>query len=250
MCTQLCFAAISPQLPSAAGTGCTAPEREAALHHESPGGRKTTATPEKLHTSSVFNRTQDRYPLGHGPWSYFLVVWSASRNTGLPGKKLHLRILLGMRIGFKRNNHHKCLISQIQLILLADFLFASCTSWADSPQQGGTSLVFVSKVHLQGSTGGLALAKTAEHPWKTCPMETACSYSSGPLSKARATQPGSAQHGNNLCHEISSNSEHIAVQPGDREELCASLNSSEKREPKPELSQMVPFSATHDKQIF
>lgn len=182
MCTQLCFAATSPQLPSAAGTGCTAPEREAALHHESPGGRKTTATTEKLHTSCIFNRTQDRYPLGHGPWSYFLVVWSASGNTGLPGKKPHLRILLGMRIGFKRNNHHKCLISQIQLILLADFLFTSCTSWADSPQQGGTSLVFVSKVHLQGSTGGLALAKTAEHPWKTCPMETACSYSSGPLS--------------------------------------------------------------------
>lgn len=167
MRTQVCFSATSLQLPSAAGTGCTAPEREAALHHESPGGRKTTATPEKLHTSSVFNKTQDRYPLGHGPWSYFLVVWSARGNTGLLGKKPHLRILLGMKIGFKRNNHHKCLISQIQLILLADFLFTSCTSWADSPQQGGTSLVFVSKVHLQGSTGPkLQSTRGKPVPWK------------------------------------------------------------------------------------
>lgn len=70
------------------------------------------------------------------------------------------------------------------------------------------------------------------------------------LSNNRAMQPGSAQPGNNLCHEIFSHSEHIAVQLGDREELCASLSSSEKWQPKPEPSQMVPFSATRDKQIF
>lgn len=58
-------------LPPAAGTGCTTPEREAALHHKSPRGRKTTATTGKLHTFCILNRIQYRYPLGYGPWSYF-----------------------------------------------------------------------------------------------------------------------------------------------------------------------------------
>ena len=70
--------------------------------------------------SCIFNRTR----VGFRLWNMelflvlALVVWAVSRNTGPLSKQLHLRILLRMRIGFKRNNHHKCLISQIQLILL------------------------------------------------------------------------------------------------------------------------------------
>lgn len=154
-----------------------------------------------------------------------LVVWSARGNTGLPGKKLHLRILLGMRIGFKRNNHHKCLLSQIQLILQADFLYTAALA-------GLTLLskevpVLVSKVQWKGCSRAwplLALAKTEERPWKTCPMENACSYSSGPCSGAQQHQSHTAR----LCSQ-------------GQEELCAALNSSEKREPKPEPRQMVPF---------
>lgn len=171
-----------------------------------------------------------------------LVVWSASGNTGLPGKKLHLRILLGMRIGLKRNNHHKCLISQIQLILRAGFLSTSCTYWAESPQQGG----------IKSTRGALlthhGLADT-HWPKQKSTMEN-MSHGKCLQLFLRALQPGSAQPGNNLCHEIFSHSEHIAVQLGDREELCALLNSSEKWQPKPEPSQMVPFSATHGKQTF
>lgn len=129
-----------------------------------------------------------------------LVVRSASGNTGLPGKKLHLRILLGIRIGLKRNNHHKCLISEIQPILQADFPSTSCAYWADSPQQGGINSVFISKVQLQGSTRDAllahhGLAKTEEHPWKTCPMENACSYSCSYCSQAQQHQ----SHAARLC---------------------------------------------------
>lgn len=167
-----------------------------------------------------------------------LVVWSASGNTGVSGKKLHLRILLGGRTGFKRNNHHKCSISQTQLILQAGFLFT------DSPQQGGTNIVFDNKVQPQGSTRGalLALPKTEEHTWKTCPMENMPAiYSSGPhnqtlLSMATIYATKFPATLNILqCNWGTGRS---------------SVNSSGKWQPKPELSQMVPFSAAHDKQTF
>lgn len=104
----------------------------------------------------------------------------------------------------------QCSISQLQLVLQADFLSTSHAHWAD------TNAVFASKVQLQGSTRGwpllthhgLALAKTEEYPWKT-PWKPPAVIPQGTavrLSKATATQPGSAQHGNNSCHEISSNS--------------------------------------------
>lgn len=131
---------------------------------------------------------------------------------------MHLRILLGVRIGFRRNNHHKCLVSQIQLILQADILFTSCTSWADSPQQGGTSSVFVSKLSCREAPGaGLSWhwPELKSTHGKPVPWKLPAVFPQGPtvgLSQTTVTQPGSAQRGNNSCHEISSNSEHIAVQ--------------------------------------
>lgn len=125
-----------------------------------------------------------------------LEVWSGSGSTGLPGKKLHFRILLGMRTGSKRNNHHKCLISQDTTTPSGRFSFHKLlllgwSSWARR------YLVFVSKVQLQGGTRGwtplahhgLALKSTHGEavPWNL-PAVTAQGPAAG-LSRTRATQP-------------------------------------------------------------
>lgn len=157
-----------------------------------------------------------------------LAVRAASGNTGLLSKQLHLRILLRMRIGFRRNNHHKHLISQIQLILWCwqtSFWLVGLT-WLTLLSKEVPTYCWLethscnagpeASTDTQCSGAGTSLKSNSGRsvPWRLPTV-----ILQGPtfkVSRARAT----AQCGSNLCHEISSNSEHIAVQLGDREELC------------------------------